>query len=87
MTKFKFDETCCGWDTHMECNGLYMEMQRQYLNEKLNQRGYVYLNEVYESFGAKWDPEDDNLCYRIECGSIEMKFIQDENGRYDVIIY
>ena len=31
-----------------------------------NIRGYMYLNQIYEYYGVKWDPNDDNYCYTID---------------------
>lgn len=87
MVAFKYDETCDGWNRDPNWCELFLLMQRDYLNEKLKYRGYVYLNEIFESFGAKWNPDDDNLCYRIECWSIEMDFEKLGDGTYLVKIY
>ena len=87
MVILKFDENCTSWDSSHECNQIYLEMQRVCLNEKLRCRGYVYLNEIYEAFGAMWNPDDDNLCYRIECETIEIRFEPLEDGSFLVKIY
>ena len=56
MKTIIFDHDCAGWCVNRDVNVLFLEQQRCYLVEKLLNRGYVYLNEVYEALGAKWDP-------------------------------
>lgn len=46
-----FDETCAGWDKCAEYNFVFLKQQEEYFNQKLRERGYVYLNEVYEALG------------------------------------
>jgi hypothetical protein len=46
-----FDETCEGWTRDAEANKRFLIAQQNYLNQKLQTRGYVLLNEVYEALG------------------------------------
>ena len=58
-----FDETNPNWvddPFYVEC---WMKHEQNYLNTLLNQRGYIYLNEIYENLAFNWDPEDDNLLF------------------------
>lgn len=60
ISKFKFDESCPAWSTYPDYNLIFIKAKRNYLADKLCARGYLYLNEIYESFGAEWDPKNDN---------------------------
>lgn len=46
-----FDETCMAWTKDPESNKFYLLRQQEYANEKLRQRGYLFLNEVYDILG------------------------------------
>ena len=45
-----------------EFNIKYIAQQELYVNDLLKVRGYVYINQIYELFGVKWDPQRENLC-------------------------
>lgn len=46
-----FDEECLGWTRDAEMNRLFLLRQQEFANEKLQQRGYLFLNEVYDMLG------------------------------------
>ena len=46
-----FDERCPGWTNDPETNKCFLLQQQNYANEKLKQRGYLFLNEVYDMLG------------------------------------
>ena len=48
-----FDETCNGWQRDAEANKFFLLRQQDYANEKLQSRGYLFLNEVYDMVGAR----------------------------------
>ena len=47
-----FDETSAAWTKNPECNKLFLLRQQEYANAKLRARGYLFLNEVYETLGV-----------------------------------
>lgn len=57
-----FDSSCYGWSTLEERNLMFIRQQEIWLNDLLRRKGYVYLNEIYEAFGVKWNPKDRNDC-------------------------
>ena len=63
MKTILFDESCAGWCKNREVSRMFLARQSNYLAELLLSRGYVYLNQVYECLGAKWDPTWENLCW------------------------
>ena len=46
-----YDDGCVGWTKNPEDNLYFLKCQENYANEKLQSRGYLFLNEVYEMLG------------------------------------
>lgn len=46
-----FDDGCIGWEKNAEYNHMFLNQQQNYANEKLQKKGYLFLNEVYEMLG------------------------------------
>ena len=46
-----FDEGCTGWTKDSEVNMMFLKQQEMYANDLLKERGYLYLNEVYDMLG------------------------------------
>lgn len=48
-----FDQTSSAWEREPEYNMAFLRAQQQYANDRLLARGYLFLNEVYESLGLE----------------------------------
>ena len=81
MDTIIFDVNCVNWSPNGEYNRFYLNTQCQHFQELCKYRGYLYLNYIYETLGAKWNPDWENVCYRIENGPLRMKI---EEGYGDV---
>ena len=46
-----FDNGCAGWTKDAEMNKMFLRRQQDWANDRLKARGYLFLNEVYESLG------------------------------------
>lgn len=46
-----FDETCLGWNRDADYNLMFVKQIQNWANDRLNTKGYVFLNEVYEMLG------------------------------------
>ena len=46
-----FDESCPMWTKDPEYNKMFILQQQMHANELLRQRGYLFLNEVYDMLG------------------------------------
>ena len=46
-----FDEYCAGWDKDPEVNLAFLKCQQNSANQILQERGYLFLNEVYDMLG------------------------------------
>ena len=46
-----FDDGCTGWEKNAEMNLVFLKHQQAHANNLLQERGYVFLNEVYDMLG------------------------------------
>ena len=46
-----FDESCSAWEKGVGVNRIYVQAAQNYFNSRLQVRGHVWLNEVYDHFG------------------------------------
>lgn len=74
-----FDETCTGWTRNAEMNYVFLMQTQKFLNDRLQTRGYMSLNDVYEALGFQhsgmgqvigwvYDPKDSSLSNYIDFG-------------------
>lgn len=87
MKTIMFDERCAGWSKNVEWNKMFLHIQKEYLNERLRSKGYMYLNGIYESLGASWDPDEENICYRARDGLLNIEFEPVGDNAFLVKIY
>lgn len=81
-----FDESSWQWVTNPDLNKAFLESVFHYLKDRCDNRGYIYLNIVYESLGLKWDPDNENICFRKENGPIEFDYELTEENTYKITI-
>lgn len=48
-----FDETCLGWTRDAEYNFMFVKQIQNWANDRLDSKGHVFLNEVYEMLGMQ----------------------------------
>lgn len=48
-----FDQTCPNWQKDPELNRIFLRVQQDYANHKLQARGHVFLNEIYDALGLE----------------------------------
>lgn len=46
-----FDASCAGWTKDPEYNRMFLQQQEQYANQRLKEKGYLFLNDVYDMLG------------------------------------
>lgn len=49
-----FDEGCIGWTEDADYDTMFIKMQERYFNDLLENKKFVFLNEVYSAFGFPW---------------------------------
>ena len=90
-----FDEYCDGWTKDAEANLTFLLLQQNYANEKLQSRGHLFLNEVYDMLGIprtkagntigwKYDLKNKDLHNYVDFGIIDLYDAQKRdfvNGR------
>ena len=47
----KFDDSCFGWTKDKEHNLRFLKLQKNYFNDLLRKRGYLFLRDVFEGLG------------------------------------
>ena len=63
--KFKFDHNSYKWQVNdYEYNCMFARELIRYLMDEFENRGYLYLNQIYEMFGIKWNPDNENSVIR-----------------------
>lgn len=82
-----FDSSNPNWDRNTNFSMMFLKAQEEILNNLLQTRGHVFLNEVYDSLGFKHTQEGAMVGWRIgkDAGDEYIDFglynLQDENVR------
>lgn len=84
----KFDNECINWVENGIFNKAFIWQQISYIRDRIRLKGYIYLNEIYDIFGAKWDPHDSNYCliYGENCNDFICSVIQLNDTDYTISI-
>lgn len=69
-------------------NKTFIWQQINYIRDRIRLKGYIYLNEIYDFFGARWDPHDSNDCLIYSEGGDNFTYsiIQLNNTDYTINI-
>lgn len=77
--KIMFDKSSSSWEKDFEFNRTFTKAQILYIMDYYRANSYIYLNKIYERFGIKWNPYDENICWVFERdGKLEMSIFYDE---------
>lgn len=60
MKTIIFNDRCAYWSKNYMLNKSFIEQQIRYIYDLIRCQGYIYLDKVYELFGAGWDPHEPN---------------------------
>lgn len=70
-------------------NYYYIKSTKDFIRDRYRIRGYIYLNQIYENLGVKWNPENENLLFRCVDRNwdfdIDIEKLEDEPG-YNIVI-
>ena len=86
--KFEFNRSSYKWEKECyEFNMLVANRVIHMIMDMFRIRGYLYLNQVYEYFGMKWNPDDENTLIRYHaCYTHEDPlFYYDEDENKDCV--
>lgn len=62
LATINFNNECVKWTKNGIVNKAFIGYQIDYVYDRIRCRGYIYLNEIYDLFGARWDPHNSNDC-------------------------
>lgn len=86
-----FDSENPNWIDDREYNYMFLRTHEEFINDTVRYRGYMYLNQICETLGIKWNPDDENPCVKND-GVDRLTFIRFEifgeaNSSFLVHIY
>lgn len=81
-----FDETSWKWDEDQDFNKVFLKQTFRSLETTFRIGGYVYLDKVYGYLGLKWNPDNENICFRKENGPIKFDYELTEENTYKITI-
>ena len=73
----KFNSKNPNWVNDQNHNHMFLFVQERYINDIIRLRGYIYLNQICELLGVKWNPNDENPCIKND-GVNRVRFIEFE---------
>lgn len=62
--KLSFDEGSMYWAANPEWNEKFLVQTEKEINDFIENKGYIYLNQIYEHLGIPWDPEKENVLFK-----------------------
>lgn len=81
-----FDKECFYWSSDDRRNEYFLNTQIDYVRDLVKHRGYVYMNQIYEMLGAKWDTRMNNLWVEDPYFTAVIG-LDDINNRWVIDIY
>lgn len=76
-TLVKFEKGNPYWTANRDANFTFFRRTEQVVNNTIRARGYIYLNQIFELLGLKWNPEDANPCIKDD-GVMRLYFVEFE---------
>ena len=84
--KITFDKSSSLWEKDFEFNKLFTKSKVLYIMDCYRTYGYIYLSKIYELFGLKWNPYNDNTYWVWERdGELEISIIMTRNSEKEFI--
>lgn len=84
---FIFDKTSPYWCQSYEINKIFIEMNAHWLYDFFKSNGYVYLNKIYNTFGAYWDSYEPNDCIRYGSNDFVLSWTDLGGNQFEINIY
>lgn len=71
-----FDKNSPHWERDYELNKLFVSTQLMFIRDLYEAKGYIYLDTIYDLFGLKWNPYEENICWVLERdGKLELSIL------------
>ena len=81
-----FDKDCPNWSNNNEVNEIFLNLQTDYIRERVKQLGYIYWNQIYEMLGVEWDTRCENHCIENSDFTVVISW-DDGETRWMIDIY
>lgn len=82
-----FDEKCSHWSDNYYLNMAFIESNTKWLYDIFNYKGYIYLDRIYEIFGAEWNPDEPNGCIRYGVNQFVLSWTNLGHNKFEINIY
>ena len=87
MKTIIFDNESFKWEDDCGMNLYTIKSTTQLLHRSFDVRGYIYLNDIYEHFGIKWDPHEHNECFIKGSNNFKLSWECLEDNAFKINIY
>ena len=77
LATIMFDSNSKEWTDNRDHTHMFLLCAERHINDTIRFGGYIYLNQIYEHLGIKWNPDDNNPCIKND-GVNRIAFIQFE---------
>lgn len=85
-----FDSNNFYWENNRDVNFAFLTHIENYLNDRIRHRGYVYLKQICEQLGERWNTDDENMCIKCDdkdrIAYIQFELFEKENNAFLVHI-
>ena len=75
MWLIEFNRDALAWTNKDDVNKHFLKTMFTFFKDKIEHFGYLYLNDIYETLGVCWNPNEGNLCFRKE-HNLEFEVVQ-----------
>lgn len=81
------DKTSPYWSHNYEVNKSFIETRIRWIYDFIELKGYIYLDRIYNTFAAHWDPDEPNECIRYGSNDFMLSWEDLGNNRFEIRIY
>lgn len=80
-TLVKFEKGNPYWTGDRDVDLAFLRCVERFINNTIRSRGYIYLNQIFERLGLKWNPDDANPCIKDD-GVMRLNFVEFETFEF-----
>ena len=86
MKVLKFDRSATPWCRDNEMIKFFIIHQIEYIRQRLRANGYIYLSDIYETFGVAWDPHDENTVWIHNEHDFQLRYARVGDDAFEIYI-